>query len=148
MEIPVSSASYSKVRCRSTRGSFNFSCIVSFGFIISILSLFFLIISYHVYKRGNFRLLTQIPTLSIYGKGHVFSLNCICREAMQLENYMTVRSKYVPRRSICGDCESRSIPKGTKRWGEIPGQEGIRVERRNRGQKSTADFKPCEISEK
>ena len=67
---------------------------------------------------------------------------------MQLENYMTVRSKYVPRRSIRHDGESRSVPKGTKRWGEIPGQEGIRVERRNRGQKSTADFKPCGFSEK
>ena len=67
---------------------------------------------------------------------------------MQLENYMTVRSKYVPRRSIRHDGKSRSVPTGTKRWGEIPGQEGIRLERRNRDQKSTADFKPCGISEK
>ena len=67
---------------------------------------------------------------------------------MLLENYMTVRSKYVPRRSIRHDGESQSVPTGTKRWGEIPGQEGIRVERQNRGQKSTADFNPCGISEK
>ena len=55
----------------------------------------------------------------------------MCHETLQFENYMTVRSKYVPRRSIRNDGESLSVPKGTKRWGEIPGQEGIRVERRN-----------------
>ena len=92
--------------------------------------------------------MSRFPTFSIYGKGHGFSLNCMCHETLQLENYMTVRSKYVPRRSICHDGENQSVPTGTKRRGEIPGQEGIRVERQNKMSKNTADFKPCGISEK
>ena len=39
------------------------------------------------------------PTSWIYGNGRVFSLNCTCREAMQLENYMTVRMGYPGRGS-------------------------------------------------
>lgn len=56
---------------------------------------------------------------------------------------MTVRTGYVPQRSNRHDRESVSVPTGTKRWGESPGQE----RRSERAAKSKVKIKASENGE-
>ena len=72
LEMPVSSASCSKVRCRSTRRSFSFSCMVSFVFIKVISKTVFFHYITAVYNRGNIKFCGSFPSFWISGKGPFF----------------------------------------------------------------------------
>jgi len=67
----------------------------------------------------------------------------VLQSHLNLENCMTVRTGYVPQRSNRHDRESVSVPTGTKRRGENPGQE----RRSERAAKSKVKIKASENGE-
>ena len=68
----------------------------------------------------------------------------VLQSNLNLGNCMTVRTGYVPQRSNRHDRKSVSVPTGTKRWGESPGQE----RRSERAAKSKVKIKSSENGEK